>query len=100
MKDCRSVALFLVAIAMAACTNGTGPAYRAYSVDTGDGVKTYRAECHGLFENHNACQRAAERICKDQQVHVLNRTELAKNDSAASDANAADPREITFRCGT
>jgi hypothetical protein len=30
----------------------------------------------------------------------LNRTELAKNDSAASDANAADPREITFRCGT
>ncbi|HEX7908750.1 MAG TPA: OmpA family protein [Paraburkholderia sp.] len=84
-----------VALAVTGCTAGSGPTFNAYSVDASNGVRTYRAECHGLFESASTCMKVAQRICGDKAVQPIDRIDQVR----AADDNRNDPRVLLFRCG-
>ncbi|HKR41380.1 MAG TPA: OmpA family protein [Paraburkholderia sp.] len=77
------------------CTAASGPTFNAYSVDTGNGVRTYRAECHGLLESASTCLDVAQRICGDNAVQPIDRIDLVR----AADDSRNDPRVLLFSCG-
>ncbi|WP_343657901.1 hypothetical protein [Paraburkholderia caribensis] len=60
-------------LAVTGCTAGSGPTFNAYAVDASDGFRTYRAECHGLFESAATCMKVAQRICGDKVVQPIDR---------------------------
>ncbi|SAL64441.1 membrane protein [Caballeronia terrestris] len=81
---------------IAGCTTAAqGPTFNVYQIQTANGMKAYRAECHGAFETVAACVSAAQKVCGDQPAYKLDTMErlLAPNE----DAN--DPRIVTFQCG-
>ncbi|WP_245763543.1 OmpA family protein [Paraburkholderia diazotrophica] len=77
------------------CTAASGPTFNAYSVDASNGVRTYRAECHGLFESASTCMDVAQRICGDKAVQAIDRIDRVR----AADDNRNDPRVLLFSCG-
>jgi OOP family OmpA-OmpF porin len=87
-------AVVLGGLLVAACSSASGPMFSAYSVDTGDGVKGYRVECHGVFESAQTCMKQAEHICGDKPVHVLSKVDQLR----AADDTRSDPRVLNFRC--
>ncbi|CAE6870788.1 Outer membrane protein A [Paraburkholderia aspalathi] len=56
--------------------------------------RAYRVECHGIFESTNSCVKVAQRICGDQPVRMLNKTEHLQTPGQSLD----DPRVLTFQC--
>jgi len=81
--------LLLVISLVTGCSSASGPMFNAYSIDMNDGVKTYQVECQGVFEGGGTCRKAAERICGDMPVYVIE-----KVGQLASD----DARVLKFRC--
>lgn len=82
-------------LAVTGCTAGSGPNFNAYSVDAANGVRTYRVECHGLFESAATCMKVAQRICGDKAVQPIDKIDRVR----AADDNRNDPRLLLFRCG-
>jgi outer membrane protein OmpA-like peptidoglycan-associated protein len=81
---------------IAGCTTvAQGPKYNVYQIQTANGTKAYRAECHGALESVSACVEAAQRVCGDQPAYKLDTMERLR--AANEDIN--DPRIVTFQCG-
>jgi outer membrane protein OmpA-like peptidoglycan-associated protein len=81
---------------IAGCTTvAQGPKYNVYQIQTANGTKAYRAECHGALENVSACVEAAQHVCGDQPAYKLDTMERLR----APNEDAADPRIVTFQCG-
>ncbi|HEY2022603.1 OmpA family protein [Paraburkholderia sp.] len=81
-------------LVMTGCTAASGPTFNAYSVDSSSGVRTYRAECHGLFESASTCMDVAQRICGDKEVQPIDKIDRVR----AADDNRSDPRILLFKC--
>ncbi|MGH8783100.1 OmpA family protein [Paraburkholderia sp.] len=92
----RKIALCGLAFsaALAGCSATSGPTFNAYSVDVPGHEKAYRVECGGIFESSKACMKAAQRICGDQPVRVVESVDTIRAAGATS-----DPRTFTFQCG-
>jgi outer membrane protein OmpA-like peptidoglycan-associated protein len=89
------VSLFCTTVlVVTGCTAGTGSTFNTYSVDAGDGVRTYRAECHGLLESAATCMKVAQRICGDKPVQPIDRIDRVR----AADDSRNDPRILLFSC--
>ncbi|AOJ01910.1 hypothetical protein WS70_08775 [Burkholderia mayonis] len=87
-------AIFLgvsAAFLLGACTSATGPRFNAYVVSDSAGAKSYKVECHGLFEGAGVCRDKAQEICGDQKVHVLKGVGPLAHDD--------DVRTLVFQCG-
>jgi outer membrane protein OmpA-like peptidoglycan-associated protein len=82
-------------LVMSGCTAASGPTFNAYSVDSNNGVRTYRAECHGLFESASTCMDVAQRICGDKGVQPIDKIDRVR----AADDTRSDPRILLFKCG-
>ncbi|SAL56994.1 membrane protein [Caballeronia choica] len=81
---------------IAGCTTtAQGPTFNVYQIQTANGTKAYRAECHGLVENVSACVAAAQKVCGDQPAYKLDTMERLR----APNEEANDPRIVTFQCG-
>lgn len=81
---------------IAGCTTvAQGPKFNVYQIQTANGTKAYRAECHGVFEGVAACVEAAQRVCGDQPAYKLDTMERLR----AVNEDASDPRIVTFQCG-
>ncbi len=89
-------AVLLSAVALVGCTTYSGPTYTAYSVSMPDGAQAYRVTCTGLLEGPGACRKAAEAICKDQPVTVLEGQSLL----GVKSGGQPDARNLLFQCGT
>jgi hypothetical protein len=76
------------------CTAASGPSFNAYSVDASNGVRTYRAECHGLLESAATCTKVAQHICGDKSVQPIERIDRVRE----ADDNRNDPRVLLFSC--
>lgn len=88
--------LFCTAVlAVTGCTAGSGPTFNAYAIDASNGLRTYRAECHGLLESAATCMKVAQRICGDQAVQPIDRIDRVR----AADDYRNDPRVLLFSCG-
>ncbi|MDN7671096.1 OmpA family protein [Burkholderia oklahomensis] len=79
------------ALLLGACTSATGPRFNAYVVSDNAGAKSYKVECHGLFEGAGVCRDKAQEICGDQKVHVLQGVGPLRHDD--------DVRTLVFQCG-
>ncbi|MDN7676088.1 OmpA family protein [Burkholderia oklahomensis] len=79
------------AVALGACTSATGPRFNAYALSDAAGAKTYKIECHGLFEGAGVCRDEAREICADKDVHVLKGIGPLGHDD--------DVRTLVFQCG-
>lgn len=79
------------ALLLGACTSATGPRFNAYVVSDNAGAKSYKVECHGLFEGAGVCRDKAQEICGDQKVHVLKGVGPLGHDD--------DVRTLVFQCG-
>ncbi|WP_310066871.1 hypothetical protein [Paraburkholderia caledonica] len=79
---------------MSGCTATSGPSFNAYSVDASNGVRTYRAECHGLLESAATCTKVAQHICGDKSVQPIERIDRVRE----ADDNRNDPRVLLFSC--
>ncbi len=89
----KTVAVSLVAAAvLAGCSSTTGPAFNISEIQTSNGQKAFRAECYGLFESGSACMTAAQKMCGNQQVNVLQ--------TLAGTQASGDARNVIFNCGT
>lgn len=88
------LATLLAAAALAACSSVSDLAV-VHTMDLADGSRTYRAECHGLLASTQACVQAAARICGNQPVQTLVRSQVLGDPAGKLD----DPRILTFRCG-
>jgi OmpA-OmpF porin, OOP family len=86
--------LAAIAIVVAGCSAASGPTFNAYSVDTSDGVRTYRVECGGIFETAATCTKVAERICGNKSVQPIEKIDRLRDTSDAT----ADPRSMDFKC--
>ncbi|WP_232231862.1 hypothetical protein [Burkholderia sp. WSM2230] len=76
------------------CTAASGPTFNAHSVDSSNGARTYRAECHGLFESASTCMDVARRICGDKTVQPIDKIDMVR----AADDKRNDPRVLLFKC--
>jgi OmpA-OmpF porin, OOP family len=89
----KTLAISLIAAAvLAGCSSTTGPAFNISQIQTSDGQKAFRAECYGVFENGSACMTAAQKMCGDQKVNVLQ--------TLAGTKTPNDPRNVIFNCAT
>ncbi|MGU7843754.1 OmpA family protein [Burkholderia sp. AW33-5] len=79
------------AFLLGACTSATGPRFNAYVVSDNAGAKSYKVECHGLFEGAGVCRDKAQEICGDQKVYVLKGVGPLRHDD--------DVRTLVFQCG-
>uniref|UniRef100_E1T4Z2 OmpA/MotB domain protein n=1 Tax=Burkholderia sp. (strain CCGE1003) TaxID=640512 RepID=E1T4Z2_BURSG len=93
--------LFFASISSAAvlvvtgCTAASGPTFNAYSVDSNNAARIYRAECHGLFEGASTCMDVARRICGDKPVQVIDKMDVVRT----ADDRRSDSRVLHFKCG-
>ncbi|MGS0897376.1 OmpA family protein [Burkholderia stagnalis] len=86
-----ALALALSATALAACTTSSGLTYTASELQPRDGVRTFEVSCLSLTTGPQTCMKAAQKICGDQPVRVL--------DSARSLRDGANPTSLVFQCG-
>lgn len=89
MTKLTAPSLLLALLLIGGCSSASGPTFNAYSIDTNDGVRTYRVECQGIFEGSNTCRKAAERICGDKPVQPIEKVDQL---------GSGDNRSFTFRC--
>ncbi|MBC8638685.1 hypothetical protein IAG25_17860 [Caballeronia sp. EK] len=78
---------------LSACTTDTGITYTARKLNVAQQPQAYRVTCSGIFESQKSCMSEASRICKNQQVMVveaLNNPKLRPGGSSA--------RELNFTC--
>ncbi|WP_080441390.1 OmpA family protein [Burkholderia ubonensis] len=86
------LSLALSVLTLAACSSTSGPTFSASELKPRNGgVRTFQVDCHGLFSSSNTCMSAAQDICGDQPVRVI--------DSAKSLRNDAPPATLVFQCG-
>ncbi|WP_063936324.1 OmpA family protein [Caballeronia temeraria] len=89
----KTLAVSVIAAAvLAGCSSTTGPAFNISEIQTSNGQKAFRAECHGLFENGSACMTAAQKMCGNQKVNVL--------ETIAGTKTPSDSRDVIFNCVT
>ncbi|SAK80828.1 OmpA/MotB domain-containing protein [Caballeronia catudaia] len=89
----KTLAVSLTAVAvLAGCSSTTGPAFNISEIQTSNGQKAFRAECFGLFESGSACMTAAQKLCGDKNVALLQ--------TAAGTSAPSDPRDVIFTCAT
>ncbi|WDD90997.1 OmpA family protein [Burkholderia sp. FERM BP-3421] len=88
-------AVLLGAMALVGCTTSSGPTYTRYAVSMPNGAQAYRVTCYGLLEGPGSCRKAAEAVCKDQPVRVLEGQSLL----GAMSGGQADDRNLLFQCG-
>jgi OmpA-OmpF porin, OOP family len=88
-------AVLLGAMALAGCTTSSSLTHSTYSVSMSNGEQAYRVTCYGLLVGAGTCRRAAEAICKDRSVTVLERQSLL----GATSGGPADDRNLLFQCG-
>ncbi|WP_143328007.1 OmpA family protein [Caballeronia pedi] len=89
----KTLAVSLIAAAaLAGCSSTTGPAFNISTIQTADGQKAYRAECYGVFGSGSACMAAAQKMCGNQNVNLLQ--------TLAGTQAANDPRSVIFNCAT
>ena len=81
--------------ALAGCTTASGPTYNVYEIQSANGAKAYRVDCHGIFEGVSACVAQAQRVCGDKPAYKLDTMERLRAPNEA----ANDPRILTFQCG-
>lgn len=86
--------LVAIAVVVAGCSAASGPTFNAYSIDTGDGARTYRVECGGIFESAATCTKIAERICGKKSVQPIQKIDRLRS---ADDSTTA-PRALIFKC--
>ncbi|SAK96707.1 membrane protein [Caballeronia fortuita] len=87
----KTLAVSLISAAvLAGCSSVSGPAFNISEITTSNGQKAFRAERYGLFENGSACMTAAQKICGNQPVNVLQ--------TIAGTNAAKDPRNVIFNC--
>jgi len=89
------VAGLLSIVVLGGCTVASGPTFNAHEIQTSNGTKAYRVECHGVFESTHACVSAAQAICADKPAYRLETMERLR----APSEDASDPRILTFQCG-
>lgn len=90
----RNIVLLAATATLAACSGMSTPTYNALAIDSHNGARTYKVECHGLLSSVDTCRKAAERICADKPVHVIDAVE----EVAKPDAASKDPRTLIFNC--
>lgn len=90
----RNIVLLVATTMLAACSGMSTPTYNALAIDSHNGARTYKVECHGLLSSADTCRKAAERICADKPVHVIDAIE----EVAKPDAVGKDPRTLVFSC--
>lgn len=89
----KTLAVSLIAAAaLAGCSSTSGPAFNISQIQTSDGQKAYRAECYGVFEKGGACMTAAQKMCGNQPVNVLQ--------ALVGTQAPNDPRSVIFNCAT
>jgi OmpA-OmpF porin, OOP family len=87
----KTLAVSLIAAAaLGACSSTTGPAFNISRIQTSNGGSAFRAECHGVFESGSACMTAAQKMCGNQKVNVLQYADGTKK--------PGDPRDVIFEC--
>lgn len=89
MTKLTAPSLLLAVSLIAGCSSASGPMFNAYSIDSNDGVRTYRVECQGIFGGANTCRKEAERICGDKQIQPVEKIDQL---------GSSDNRIFTFRC--
>jgi OOP family OmpA-OmpF porin len=94
MRNMTGIGL-LASLGLAGCTAASGPTFSAYSVALPNGGQAYRVNCGGIFEGPQVCQREAQKICREQEVRVL------EGVSPLSQTHGGEPdnRELMFQCG-
>lgn len=85
------LALLAPVVALAACSSASGPTFNAYELQSRDGIKTFRVDCHGFLSSEKACMKVATRMCGSEPVRVV--------DSTTPYRDGADPRSLVFQCG-
>ena len=82
---------------IAGCTTtAQGPTFNVYQIQTANGTKAYRVECHGLArKRERRASRLAQKVCGDQPAYKLDTMERLR----APNEEANDPRIVTFQCG-
>ncbi|HEX8828114.1 MAG TPA: OmpA family protein [Xanthobacteraceae bacterium] len=87
----KTLAVSLIAAAaLVGCSTTSGPAFNISEIQTSNGQKAFRAECYGLFTKGSACMAAAQKMCGNQNVNVL---QYADGTKATN-----DPRDVIFNC--
>lgn len=94
LKTIMTACAVLALGALGACSTASGPTYTVRAVDLEDGSRAYTVECNGLLESSRSCMAAAQRVCHDKPVHILNQSQALKG----ADAPLTDPRGVTFVC--
>jgi OmpA-OmpF porin, OOP family len=84
-------ALVALNAAFSACAATSGPTFNVQEIQSVNGQKAFKAECHGLLENGSSCMSAAQATCGNQPVNAL---------QTVTGTKVADPRELLFTCGT
>ncbi|WP_159836216.1 OmpA family protein [Burkholderia sp. 8Y] len=88
----KTVAIVLAAAAvLAGCSSTTGPTFNINEIQTSSGQKAFRSECHGVFQNGSSCMEAAQKMCGNQPVNVLQNVEGTNTPGNAG--------EVVFTCG-
>ncbi|WP_250473522.1 OmpA family protein [Caballeronia sp. GAFFF1] len=88
----KTVAAVLAAAAvLAGCSTTSGPTFNINEIQTSSGQKAFRSECYGVFQNGSACMQAAQKMCGNQPVNVLQNVE-----GTNAPGNAG---EVVFTCG-
>ncbi|WP_150118676.1 hypothetical protein [Collimonas fungivorans] len=93
MKKVMVSGLFLSTL-LTGCSAAWGPTFNAYSIGIANGAAIYEVECHGLLTDASSCQKAAERICGEQPVNILEKT----GNLSQSGDDIKDPRVLRFQC--
>jgi len=85
------LALLASVVSLAACSSASGPTYNAYELQTRDGIRTFRVDCHGILSSARTCMKVATRMCGNEAVRVV--------DSTTPYRDGADPHSMVFQCG-
>jgi len=88
----KTLAVALAAAAvLAGCSTTSGSTFNINEIQRPNGQKAFRAECYGVFESASSCMNAAQNVCGNQPVNMLQNVE---------GTNApGNPREVVFSCG-
>ncbi|MDR5856873.1 OmpA family protein [Caballeronia sp. LZ062] len=88
----NTVAVVLAAAAvLAGCSTTSGPTFNINEIQTSNGQKAFRSECYGALQSGSSCMEAAQKMCGNQPVNVLQNVE-----GTNAPGNA---REVVFTCG-
>ncbi|WP_175798127.1 OmpA family protein [Burkholderia ambifaria] len=84
------LALLASVVSLAACSSASGPTYNAYELQSRDGIRTFRVDCHGILSSAKTCMKVATRMCGNDAVRVV--------DATTPYRDGADPHSMVFQC--